>query len=169
MSEFGAGEDTTDLTRVMDLADANLLGWTYWQWKQYGDPTGGSTEGLVDSDTSCSSPQCKGSTFPDAIDPVKAAILVQPYAQAVSGTPTSMSYDPSTQVFDLSYQADSAITAPTIVFVPVNSFWDVYPDGYCVNATGVSVNGEGTDHLLLSDPTSGIVSLTIGPPGSCAS
>lgn len=167
MSEFGAGENTTDLTRVADLANHNLLGWTYWQWKQYGDPTGGSTEGLVTSNAPCSSPQCRQSNLPDTVDPIKARVLVQPYAQAVAGTPTSTSYDPSTRVFHLTYRPRSSVTAPTIVFVPVNSLWDVYPDGYCVSASRVTVTGQGTDHLLLSDPTSSTASVTLGPAGTC--
>lgn len=157
MSEFGAGEDTTDLTRVMDLANTNLVGWTYWQWKLFADPTGGSTEALVST----------AAGGQDVIDPVKAAVIVQPYAQAVAGTPTAMAYDPSTHVFTLSYVPAPAITAPTIVFVPVNSFYDVYPGGYCVSASGVTVSGQGSDRLLLSDPTSSTVTLTVAPAGTC--
>ena len=157
MSEFGAGEDATDLTRVTDLANADLLGWMYWQWKQYEDPTGGSTEALV---TTSPSGQ-------DTVDPVKAAVLVQPYAQAVAGTPSAMAYDPSTKVFTLSYAPDRHIDAPTVVFVPVNALWDVYPSGYCVSAGGVSVSGQGTDKLLLRDPTASTATLKVGPAGSC--
>ncbi len=168
MSEFGAGENSTDLSRVASLADANLLGWTYWQWKNYGDPTGGATEGLMQSNTRCISPQCAASTFPDAVDPVKAAVLVQPYAQAVAGTPTSMSYDPGTGVFTLSYRPDRRITAPSIVFVPVNALWDAYPGGYCTTVNGASsVVGQGTDHLLVSHPTAGTVTLEVRPAGTC--
>jgi endoglycosylceramidase len=167
MSEFGAGEDTTDLTRVTDLANAHLLGWTYWQWKTYGDPTGGSTEGLVHSGVRCSSPQCQGSLFPDAVDPTKAAVVVQPYAQAVAGTPLSTSYDPSTRRFTLRYRPNPAITAPTVVFVPVNSFWDVYRGGYCVALSGAEPSDLGTDHLLLARPRPGTVSLQVGPAGTC--
>jgi endoglycosylceramidase len=158
MSEFGAGEDTTDLTRVTGLANSNLLGWMYWQWKQYGDPTGGSTEALVSTNSSGR----------DVIDPVKAAVLVQPYAQAVAGTPTSISYNPSTRVFTLAYTPNPKISAPTIVFVPINSLYNVYPHGYCVAASGATVGGQGSDRLL-STPTPGSTSasLTVGPPGSC--
>jgi endoglycosylceramidase len=151
MSEFGAGEDTTDLTRVTSLANANLLGWTYWQWKQYGDPTGGSTEALVRTDGS--------------VDPVKAAVIVQPYAQAVAGTPTSMSYDPSTHDYALTFTPDPTIAAPTVVFVPVNSFYDAYPSGYCATASGATSTTAG-DKVLLTGPTARTVTLTI-TPGSC--
>lgn len=155
MSEFGAGEDPVDLTRVANLADQNLVGWSYWQWKQYGDPTGGSTEALVSSS--------------GAIDPVKAKVLVRPYAQAVSGTPRSMSYDPDTRLFELSYTPSARATAPTQVFVPVNSVYDVYPSGYCVRVGGATVvPPAGSDHLLLrSDPGATTVSVRLGPTGTC--
>ena len=157
MSEFGAGEDTTDLARVAGLADQNLVGWTYWQWKQYADPTGGSTEALVGSS--------------GAVDPVKAAVLVRPYAQAVAGTPTSMAYDATSRVMTLQYESDPAITAPTIVFVPVDPAYDVYPTGYCTSVSGASVvSAPGADHLLLENaPAGGPVTVTVGPepPGGC--
>lgn len=155
LSEFGAGEDTTDLSRVAGLADAKLLGWTYWQWKQYGDPTGGATEALV-------STKANGE---DAIDPIKAAVVVQPYAQAVAGTPTSMSYDPTSRAFTLTFVPDPAIAAPTVVFVPIDSFYDVYPSGYCARASGASATGTG-DKLLVTDPTARSVTVTI-TAGSC--
>ncbi|HUC37498.1 MAG TPA: cellulase family glycosylhydrolase [Acidimicrobiales bacterium] len=155
MSEFGSGEDTVDLGRIADLADQNLLSWTYWQWKLYDDPTGGSTEALVSSD--------------GALDKTKAQILVRPYAQAVAGTPVSMSYDPTSKVFELSYSAAASISAPTVVYVPVESTYDVYPSGYCVRATGATVSSAaGAAHLLLrADPGAGTVSVKLGPPGEC--
>ncbi|MHB8440067.1 MAG: cellulase family glycosylhydrolase [Acidimicrobiales bacterium] len=156
MSEFGAGEDTTDLTRVADLANTNLLGWTYWQWKLYGDPTGGSTEALVSTD----------SAGVNHIDPVKASVIVQPVAQAVAGTPLSMSYDPSTRDYELVYRANRAIAAPTIVFVPVDAFFDVYPAGYCATVSGASLSGQGGARLLLSAHRSTTVTLHV-TPGTC--
>lgn len=153
MSEFGAGEDTTDLSRVAGLANANLLGWTYWQWKQYGDPTGGSTEALV-------SPGTSGN---DVIDPIKAAVIVQPYAQAVAGTPTSMSYDPATRRYSLTFTPNS-IKAPTVIFVPVNSFYPVYPSGYSVTVSGARSTCGG-DKVLVTDPSAPTVTVTISPGG----
>lgn len=155
MSEFGAGEDTVDLTRVTDLANTNLLGWTYWQWKLYGDPTGGGTEALVSA----------GAGGQDVIDPVKAAVIVQPYAQAVAGTPISMSYDPSTRDYSLTFAPDPAISAPTVVYVPVGSFYDVYPGGDCPVASGAAAAQQG-DKVLLTNPTASSVTLTI-TPGPC--
>jgi endoglycosylceramidase len=152
MSEFGAGENVTDLTRVTQLANANLLGWTYWQWKQYGDPTGGSTEALVRTDASGQ----------DVIDPTKAAVIVQPFAQAVAGTPVSMSYDPSTRHYSLTFTPDRAISAPTVVFVPVNAFYDLYPQGACPVAIGATPVLKG-DKVLVTHPTAPTVTLTITP------
>ena len=44
-----------------------------------------------------------------------------------------MTYDPSTADFYLTYSVDPAITAPTVIFVPVSRH---YPGGYCTKVTG---------------------------------
>ena len=47
MSEFGA---TTSLALAgfdTEWAGLNQVGWAYWAWKYYDDPTGSSAEGLV--------------------------------------------------------------------------------------------------------------------------
>lgn len=158
MSEFGSGEDSTDLSRVANLADENLVGWSYWQWKQYHDPTGGSTEALV-SDAG-------------VIDPIKAAVLVRPYAQAVAGTPTAMAWDAAAKTFTLTYAPDHTVVAPTVVFVPVDAFYDVFPHGYCPVVTGATVSSApSADHLLLTNVASASqVTLHLsaaGPSGAC--
>ncbi|HEX3981432.1 MAG TPA: cellulase family glycosylhydrolase, partial [Acidimicrobiales bacterium] len=99
MSEFGA----TTSEPLMDLltrnADELQLGWTYWQWKYYDDPTGSSAEALVQSN--------------GALSPTAAA-LDRAYPQAVAGTPVSYSFDPSTREFHLLYVPKSDDGAPTV-------------------------------------------------------
>ena len=46
LTEFGATTDASDLTRMVADADANLVGWMYWQWLFYEDPTGSHDSGL---------------------------------------------------------------------------------------------------------------------------
>ena len=47
LTEFGATTDTADLARITADANANLLGWIYWQWINYDDPTGSHSFGAV--------------------------------------------------------------------------------------------------------------------------
>lgn len=155
MSEFGSMSSNstasqTDLIRMTAYADDNLLGWSYWAWKYYDDPTGGAGEGLVSSTGN--------------LKMARAMVLSQPYAQAIAGTPVSMSYDISTDTFHLTYVPDHSIWAPTIVFVPRLH----YPHGYCVHVSGANVTSEaGNSHLILSNlPQAATVELTVAP-GSC--
>ena len=46
LTEFGATTDTADLGRITSGADANLVGWIYWQWINYDDPTGSHSSAL---------------------------------------------------------------------------------------------------------------------------
>ena len=69
-------------------ADQRELGWTYWAWKYYDDPTGSSDEALV--------------TATGALAPT-APSLSRAYPQAVAGTPVSFSFDPKRAEFHLFY------------------------------------------------------------------
>jgi endoglycosylceramidase len=121
MSEFGATSSTALLDDVTAGADLHLLGWIYWAWKYYDDPTGSSDEALVG---------------PGGKLKATASALSQTYAQAVAGTPTRMTFDPATGAFGLTYRANDRIQAPTVIFVPVVRH---YPHGYCANASGASI------------------------------
>ena len=46
LTEFGATTDSADLARITSDADANLVGWIYWQWINYDDPTGSHSSAL---------------------------------------------------------------------------------------------------------------------------
>ena len=120
MSEFGATEDPTMVGQVVSDADQDLVGWTYWAWKYYHDPTGSSHEGLVDPS--------------GQLEPTAEA-LSETYPQAVAGTPVSMGNDADGS-FHLSYVPDDHIDAPTVIFVPVQLH---YPNSYCASATGATV------------------------------
>ncbi len=47
VTEFGATSSVPYLARVTSLMDAEEVGWVYWSWKYYGDPTGSKAESLV--------------------------------------------------------------------------------------------------------------------------
>jgi endoglycosylceramidase len=132
MSEFGATTSEPLMDRLTRIADELQLGWTYWQWKYYDDPTGSSAEALVQADGSLS--------------PVATA-LSRAYPQAVAGTPVSYSFDPSTMAFHLFYVPTARIDAPTVIYVPVARD---YPLGYQVSVIGGTVtSAPNAEHLLV--------------------
>jgi endoglycosylceramidase len=106
MSEFGAGDDLDDLARLTSLADSQLSGWMYWQYKHWADPTGGSNEGLYRDDAR-----------PSTVKTAKLAVLVHPYPQAIAGTPTSMSWDAASTTLRFAFTPRRA-TGRTDVFLP---------------------------------------------------
>jgi endoglycosylceramidase len=130
MSEFGATANTDLLDRLTRFADDYLLGWAYWSWKYYNDPTGSSDEALV--------------TAQGQLQPSVSA-LSRTYAQAIAGTPTSMSFDPQTAAFHLTYVPNPAIHAPTVIFVPLLAH---YPSGYCPSVNGAKVVSKPGAQLL---------------------
>ncbi len=152
MSEFGATTDTDLLDLMTRYADDFLLGWTYWAWKYYDDPTGSSDEALV-------TPQ--GQLQPNA------SSLSRTYAEEIAGTPTAMSFDPHTAVFHLGYVPNLGIHAPTVIFVPLAMH---YPTGYCTTVSGARVvSRPGASPLELtnlSSSSNGVVDVTV-TPGKC--
>ena len=61
MTEFGATQSVPLLDELTSFTDGLDLGWMYWSWKYYDDPTGSSNEALVEAD---------GSLAPSAFGPV---------------------------------------------------------------------------------------------------
>ena len=103
MTEFGATKSAPLLADVTAQFDADKVGWIYWAWKYYGDPTGSAAESLVMADGHLRS---------------TAQVLSQAYPEAVAGTPSSFSFSPVTDVFELAYVPNHRVHAPTVVFVP---------------------------------------------------
>ena len=150
MSEFGATSSLSDITQVTADANRFLLGWCYWSWEYYADPTGSASEALATP-----------AGIPIA---AKAWTLSQTYAQAVAGTPVTMSFAPSSGNFDLAYVPDQAIHAPTVVFVPTALH---YRAGYCASVSGASItSAPGSDHLTLANlPGASEVHLSLAAGG----
>ncbi|HUI04112.1 MAG TPA: cellulase family glycosylhydrolase [Acidimicrobiales bacterium] len=118
LTEFGATTDAADLARITSDADGALVGWIYWQWLHYDDPTGSHTSGLWP---------------PTAPVPAMLEVLARTYASAVAGVPTVSAFDPPSGRFLLQYRADPAITEPTVIVVPLATH---YPAGYCARVSG---------------------------------
>lgn len=151
LTEFGATTDAADLGRIVADADAHLVGWMYWQWLLYDDPTGSHTSGLWP---------------PSAPTPAMEQVLARAYPMAVAGTPLATSFDPSSASFSLRYTTDPRITEPTVVFIPLATH---YAGGYCATATGARItSAPGSGYLDLANPaTAGTATVTV-VPGACA-
>jgi len=84
---------------VLEQADANLQSWTYWASQFWNSSASG------------------------AILPTPVMTFARPFARAIAGTPTEMSFVPASRRFKLSFDADvlpknDVIDAPTEVFLP---------------------------------------------------
>jgi endoglycosylceramidase len=150
VTEFGATKSTALLADVTAQFDADKVGWIYWAWKYYGDPTGSAAESLVMADGRLRS---------------TAQVLSQAYPEAVAGTPSSFSFSPETDDFELAYAANHRVHAPTVVFVPTSIH---YRRGYCARASGARVVSARGSDLLEVDNRSTAHEVTVRvTPGRC--
>ena len=152
VTEFGATSSVPYLANVTSLMDAEQVGWVYWSWKYYGDPTGSAAESLV-----MANGRLKAT----------ARVLSRTYPEAVAGRPISFDYSPNTDVFHLAYAPNHRIHAPTVVFVPTQIH---YPRGYCAKVSGGHVtSAPGSDLLDVTNARTGrLVTVTV-VPGDCSS
>jgi len=150
MSEFGATHSVALISAVTSYAEALDLGWAYWSWRYYDDPTGSSFEALVGA---------RG-----RLEPTVAA-LSRTYPQAVAGTPTTVRFDPVSDDFSLTYTPEPRVHAPSVVFVADR----LYPGGYCTEVSGGRiVSAPGDAHLLVrADGGIRFVRVTV-EPGHCS-
>ena len=151
-SEYGATSDAALVSAFAAAADAHMVGWCFWAWKYYADPTGSAAEGLVMADGRLRS---------------VARALSQVYPEAVSGTPRAISFDPPTGDFSLRYAARRAGGAPTVVFVPTTVD---YPRGYCARASGAVIGSRPGSELLVvrGRPGARVVTVTVSEGRSSA-
>ena len=93
-------------------------------------------------------------------------MLSRTYPEAIAGTPTSWSFDPTSARFTLAYRASRSVKAPTVVFVPTALH---YPDGYCAKVVGGTVTSARDSRLLLvrNGRRARTVSVTV-TPGRCS-
>jgi len=150
VSEFGATSDPALLSNITAHMDAQQVGWAYWAWKYYADPTGSSAESLVMADGRLRS---------------TALVLSRAYPQAVAGVPISFGFSPTTGVFRLAYVPDHRIHVPTVIFVPTDIH---YPHGYCVRTSGAEeTSAPGSNLLEVQNDKSGHRVTVVVTPGSC--
>ncbi len=152
MSEFGAASgDPAFIDQVTGYSDLLGLGWAYWSWKYYDDPTGSSAEALAGPG--------------GRLAPV-APVLSRPYPVAVDGAPESVLFDPPTDRFEMTYQAEHHVGVPTVVFVGGQLHYRT--QGYCATVDGGRiVSAPGSSRLLVTnDPGARTVSVDVAP-GRC--
>ncbi len=116
MSEFGATQSTALLQNLTRVADQSRIGWAYWSWKYYDDPTGSSAEAMA-------SPSGQ-------LHPIAKA-LSQPYPEAVAGALTLVDYDSDIGAFYLNFVANPGVHAPTLIDIPSKE----YPKGFCARTS----------------------------------
>jgi endoglycosylceramidase len=123
LTEFGATTDAETLNRLTAQFESGLVPWLFWAY------------GRIIQDMS----QPAG---PDNLRSVEALnALVRPYPVAITGTPTTIVFDPATKLFDLTYDTVGpggvryASELVTVVSVPARH----YADGYTVTADGATV------------------------------
>ena len=150
VTEFGASSDPTLLATLTAEMDTQQVGWCYWSWMYYADPTGSAAESLLMADGRLRS---------------TARVLSRAYPQAIAGIPISFSFSPSSDVFRLSYVPNHRIKAPTVVFVPTQVH---YPHGYCATSQGARVTSAAGSELLelRNDRTGHRVTVSV-TPGRC--
>ena len=129
LTEFGATNDTANLSEVEALADKNMIGWTEWAYTG-NDITSSSSSGQA----LVANPQ-----LPPAganVNVAKLRTLAEVYPQAVAGTPKA--YHFANGVFTLSYMTAKVggglfpAGSETDIAVPAVQ----YPSGYRVTVLG---------------------------------
>jgi endoglycosylceramidase len=149
ITEFGATDLISDLTRSTAEFDQHLLGWQYWAYKNWHDPTtsaSSAAQGLFADDADLATVKAD-----------KLAVLQRTYPQFTAGTPTALSFDPDSGAFSYAYvprQADG----PTEIYVPVAEH---YPKGYSVTVSGAKVASATNASPLILENIDGATSVTV--------
>ncbi len=147
MTEWGATDNVKAIGIDAEGADQALMGWTYWAYKHWDDPTtADASQGLFTDDADLTS-----------VKKDKLRQLVRTYPQATAGMPTGINYDTRSGRFSMSYRPDLSIEAPTQIFVsPLTA-----PKGYDVRVTGGRATKNGSYvQVRATSPDAVTVSIT---------
>ena len=125
VTEFGATDKLGVIRRVVDGADAAGVGWLYWQYKTYGDPT---------TSAAAEGPDAESIVTPaGAVKAAKARELARAYPMRIAGRGARWSYGAADGRFGLSWTATAG--ADTVVALPRIT----YPRGFTVRVHGARV------------------------------
>jgi endoglycosylceramidase len=160
MTEFGATDNQPEFSDYLRAANENGISWTYWAYCGCGDPTTAAVP--PDLQAIVVNP---GAAPGDSAKTAKLAVLAQPYAAVVAGTPGASSYDATTATFSFQYTArpigggkkfkPGSVTELEIPAVQ-------YPTGYRVSVRGAEVKSKPRSRLLrLARCRGGLVSVTV--------
>jgi endoglycosylceramidase len=136
LGEFGAGEDLSEETAVVDRADQHFLPWTEYEYLTSYD----YADGVTTSPASLLRDENQPASEANA-NQVKLDALVVPYPMATAGTPLRWSFSRATDRVRFVYSTDRAgggrfgLHTPTVVFIPKRK----YPRGYAVHVHGATV------------------------------
>jgi endoglycosylceramidase len=157
VTEFGATDDVELLTRVTSLADEHLVGWQYWAYKEWNDPTtqsqGSGAQGLFTDDADLSTAKRD-----------KLMVLVRTYPMTTAGVPESVSFDPTTGAFEYAYTAGDQ-AAPTEIFIsPLH-----YDGCYEATVTGGTITSMDQAQVLTVEADAGSdVTVSVAAGSGCA-
>ena len=125
VTEFGATDKLDVIRRVVAGADGVGVGWLYWQYETYGDPTTSAASEGPDAESIV--------TPAGAVKAAKARELARPYPMRLAGRHGHWQYSPSDGRFTLRWTAVRG--ADTVVALPRLA----YPRGSAVRVHGVRV------------------------------
>lgn len=123
------------LREALEVADQTGSGWAYWSYE------------IDDGEGSWGLATTTGEETPHVDE------LVRTYARAIAGQPTSMSFDPDTNHFEVTFE-EAGVEAPTEIFVPDRR----YPGGFDVTSS----DADGTWSQSW-DPDKQVLSVTSDP------
>jgi endoglycosylceramidase len=155
VGEFGYGPSSVRyadyIGAQLALQDESMASSAYWVWKE--DPSEGQW-GFYDYDATAGTWKER-----DAVRKVFARVV----PRAIAGWPTSWKFDAATRRFELRYQGDAKINAPTVLHLPAPedapaSGWRLSCDGAALAVTpdahgdlSVTCNGAGA-HVVMVSP-----------------
>jgi endoglycosylceramidase len=137
-----------------------MVPWMYWSYCTCSDPTGSPDEGIV---LDPSKPKTAANLRTSIVD-----AIVEPYPQAVAGTPVLWGFDRSSRKFHFRYRTARASGhgvfrsgAVTEISVPARAF----AHGYSVRANGAAIVSEPGARVLriASCPRAKRVAVTVTP------
>ena len=118
ISEFGAclteGPCSQEINQVGDVADENLVGWAYWQFKTYADLTtsaGTGSEGFWNQD--------------GTLQDYKVKALARSYMPFTQGILSDMHFDTETAAFEANFTYSDAAAGETVAYLNAE-YW--YPE-----------------------------------------
>jgi len=124
MSEFGATTSPALAGFDTEWAGLDEIGWAYWAWKYYNDPTGSSAEGLV----------LPGGSYSPIVGE-----LSRTYPQVVAGVASSILFNPFTGAWGMVYSPTLSAQGETIIAIAAAQH---YPHGWCAAVRGGSITSQ---------------------------